>query len=257
MKNDEKQMKILSRVRKMMALASNAGATEGERDNAMRAVHATLAKYNLTLSEVDASDPNAEEKREQLRKQFLGKPWAIMIAGAVARMYFCHYFYQTLGGNAGPTQKATHIFIGRHSNVVTAQEMAEFVVTSVNREAQKYQRDTGGGYADYRAFAQGAAGRVFQRCAAIEADAKSKGVPAEASDLVHPEVQASTPGTALVIATLYKTEFDANEAFVTQKLGKIGKGRSMTLAGNRTARQAGAEFGSKVSLHTQITKDKK
>lgn len=256
MKNDEKQMKILARVRKMMALASNAGATEGERDNAMRAVHNTLAKYNLTLSQVDATDPNADEARKHLRKAFLGKPWAIMITGAIARMYFCHYHYQTMGGNAGPTQKAVHNFVGRHSNVVTAQEMAEFVVTSVNREAQKYQRGTGGTYADYRAFAQGAAGRVFQRCAAIETEAKSQGVkPDEAEDLE--QLTQGPPGTALVIATLYKTELDANAHFVEHHIGKLGSGRRMTIAANTTARRAGAEFGSKVSLHTQVTKDKK
>lgn len=254
MKNDEKQMKILSRVRKMMALASNAGATEGERDNAMRAVHATLAKYNLTLSQVDETDPNADEARKHLRKAFLGKPWAVMITSAIARMYFCHYHYQTVGGNAGPTQKAVHNFVGRHSNVVTAQEMAEFVVTSVNREAQKYQRDTSGTYADYRAFAQGAAARVFQRCAAIEDEAKSEGVKPEADD---DQLTQDQPGTALVIATLYKTETDANAHFVEHHIGKLGSGRRMSIAGNSTARAAGAVFGSKVSLHTQIGKDKK
>lgn len=244
--NDDKQKRILGRVRKMMALAADAGATEGERDNAMRAVHATLAKYNLTLSQVDASDPNAEEARKHLRKAFLGKPWAVQITGAIARMYFCHYHYQTMGGNAGPTQKAVHNFVGRYSNVVTAQEMSEFVVGSVNREAQKFQREIGGKYSDYRAFAQGAAARIYQRCVKIEADAKAKGVAAE------PEEKSDEPGTALVIATLYKTELDANTHFVETKIGKLRTGRSMSVAGNTDARRAGAAFGSKVSLNRQV-----
>lgn len=260
---DERQLKILRRVRKMMKLANDAGASEGERDNAMRMVHATLAKYNIAMSLVDAGDAQTEEKRESLRKAFLGKPWAIQIAAAIARMYFCHYHYSTMGGNAGPTQKALHVFVGRESNVVTAQEMAQFVVESVNREAQRYQRSIGGRYGDYRAFAQGAAQRIRERCYQIEQDAKTKGVEDVPTDeqpglLTSDEAFNQVPGTALVLASLYKTEDDANTAFVAKVYGKLGKGRSSTFAPGATtgnARSAGAKFGSKVSLHKQI-KDK-
>lgn len=259
---DERQLKILRRVRKMIKLAQG-NESEGERDNAMRAVHATLAKYNIAMSQVEASDEASEEKREHFRKAFLGKPWAIQIAASVARMYFCHYHYSTMGGNAGPTQKAMHTFVGRHSNVVTAQEMAEFVVASVNREAQRYQRSIGGRYGDYRAFAQGAAQRIRERCHEIEEHAKTKGVedvvvaPDDEGDLTV-EPNPRQPGTALVLASLYKKEDDANTEFVAKVFGKLGKGRSSTFAPGATtgsARRAGAEFGNKVSLHKQV-KDK-
>lgn len=256
----EIQNKVLRRVRKMMKLAQDAGASEGERDNAMRMVHATLAKYNISMSQVGTGEA-AEEAREHLAQPFLGKPWAIQIAAAVARMYFCHYFYQNMGGNAGPTQKAMHTFTGRHSNVVTAQEMARFVVESVNREAQRYQRSIGGRYGDYRAFAQGAAGRIRQRCHQIEEDAKTKGVE-DVPQSDEPETLAlqgpAQPGTALVLSTLYKTEEDANKQYIEKHVGKLGKGRASTYAPGATdhhARSAGAAFGSKVSLHKQV-KDK-
>jgi hypothetical protein len=241
------QAKILARVRKMMRLAQDAGATEGERETAMRHVHATLAKYNLSLGQVEASDEAANEARERLRKAFLGKPWAIQIAAAIARMYFCRYYYSTMGGNAGPTQKAMHTFVGRHSNVITAQEMAEFVVGCVNREAQRFQRKIGGRYGEYRAFAQGAAEKIRLRCYQIQKESEEKGV------IDDPELLTqSTPGTALVIAGLYKTEDEANKQYL-QKIGvELGKGRSQSYAEGYGARIAGREFGSKVSLNRQV-----
>lgn len=252
---DERQLKILRRVRKMMKLAQDAGATEGERDNAMRMVHATLAKHNLNMSLVGATDGVVEEKRGSSRTAFLGKPWAISIAAGIARMYFCHYHYNTMGGNAGPTQKAVHVFVGRESNVVTAQEMAQFVVESVNREAQRYQRSIGGKYSDYRAFAQGAMMRIRERCNKIEEDAKTKGVEDVPTD---GETDVSAPGTALVLASLYKREDDANTAFVAHVFGELKDGRKQTLAPSRAARNAGAAYGDKVSLHKQVnTSDQK
>lgn len=249
------QAKILRRVRKMINLANCAGATEGERDNAMRMVHATLAKYNISMSQVGTGEAS-EEARESLRQPFLGKPWAIRIAASIARMYFCHYHYSTMGGNAGPTQKAMHTFVGRHSNVVTAQEMARFVVEAVNREAQRYQRKIGGRYGDYRAFAQGAADKIRRRCAEIEAKAKEQGVQD-----VAPETEADDPelltqagtGTALVVANLYKTEADANAAWLEERGLKLGKGRSESVDRSKGhAHAAGIAYGAKVSLNKQV-----
>lgn len=254
MTDQKMQHKVLARVRKMIKLAENAGATEGERDNAMRAVHATLAKYNLTLSQVGADDA-AAEKRGKLAHEFLGKPWAISIAGAVARMYFCGYFYQTIGGNAGPTQKARHTFVGRESNVVTAREMAQFVVETVNREAQRYQRSIGGRYQDYRAFAQGATEKIRQRCYQIEQDAKTKGVEDIVAEDEPALLTGQQPGTALVLASLYQTEEEANKKILDDL--KLRTGRSQTYAEGSHARRAGAEFGSKVPLHRQVKKDPK
>ena len=51
MSYEEDKARALARVRKMLALANDAAATEGERENALRMAHATLAKYNLELAE--------------------------------------------------------------------------------------------------------------------------------------------------------------------------------------------------------------
>jgi hypothetical protein len=89
---DFDKAKILSRVRKLMALANDAGATEGERDNAIRMAHATLAKYNLSISEVEASGKTTDEKRvidNDLRT--IAHPWIVTVMHGIAALYFCEY----------------------------------------------------------------------------------------------------------------------------------------------------------------------
>jgi hypothetical protein len=43
---------ILEKVKKLLALANDKGATEGERDNALRMAHGMLAKHNLDMSDL-------------------------------------------------------------------------------------------------------------------------------------------------------------------------------------------------------------
>lgn len=238
MTNSAEQDKVLNRIRKMMKLANDAGATEGERDNAMRMIHATLAKHNLEMSDVEASDPAQQEKRERMRSLFLGKPWACQIANAIAHLYFCRYFREHIGGNAGPTQKCGHHFVGRHSNVVTAQEMAQWVVESVNREAQRFQRMMRTGYGEYRAFAQGAADRIMERCHQIRAESEKQ--------------QANNNCTGLIVANLYRTELIANEQFLKDEGVRLKAGRSQSEAEGALARAAGRSYGNSVSLNRQV-----
>lgn len=67
--------KIINRIKKMLALANDAAAAEGERDNAMRMAYNLLAKHNLTMATVEG--PTNGEKREQNAAQFYGRPWAL------------------------------------------------------------------------------------------------------------------------------------------------------------------------------------
>lgn len=239
---DDQRHRILDRVRKMLRLAQDAGATEGERDNAMRMAHATLAKYNLELAEteVQGGSTSKEEPREKQSEDFLGHPWALQISAAIARLYFCFYYYQGIRGNGGPNRKAKHVFVGRHSNAITAKEMAAFVTQAVHREACRYQRAVKGNVPIYRAFAQAAAQKVRLRVHEILEATKAQ------------TTAPKTPGTALVLASVYKTEEQANLQFL-QGLGmKFGHGRQQSFAGDAAARTAGAAYGASVSLQRQI-----
>src|SRR5277367_6879077 len=82
-----------ARIRKMLALAADAGATEGERDSALRMAHATMIKYNLDAVEMGAAA--ADDPRSENDGTFLGFPWSQRICVSVARLMFCRYYLRS------------------------------------------------------------------------------------------------------------------------------------------------------------------
>lgn len=238
---DEVNEKVINRLKKMLALANNAGATEGERDAALQQSYTLLAKYNLTMAQVDQHNNTPEEAREAQKATFPVYPWARQIANQVAGLFFCKYYYMKLGVG----KQATHVFIGKESNAATAQYMAEFVVRSVMREAAKMY---GSAIApEARNFAVGVVSKLWDRIREIKASFNKK-------------QEVETTGTALVLASLYESEAKANASWLEQ-LGvklKAGVNRQKGVT-DSDAYVAGREFGAKVSLAPQIatTRDNK
>lgn len=232
--------KILARVQKMLNLGNNAGATEGERDNAMRMAHATLAKYNLSLTDVDEAKAESKAKaagepREEHTTTFYGRPWARNVCNNIGKLFFCYYLYTS-------HKKATnvkHYFIGRHSNAVTAAMIAEFVVKSIMKEGNRQKREEMEGNPWLRTFCWGAANRVKERVAKLIAG--------------EDESQQGETGTALVLASYYQTETVANAVMVKNLYPALGKGRGgkgYSTGGDAYSR--GRAYGGSVSLNTQL-----
>lgn len=226
--------KVINRLKKMLALANNAGATEGERDAALQQSYSLLAKYNLTMAQVEDHNATPEEQRLAEKATFPVYPWARQIAGQVADLFFCRYYFMRLGVG----KQATHVFIGKESNAATAQYMAEYVVRSVMREAAKLY---GSAIApDARNFAVGVVSKLYDRIKQIKANFNKQEEP-------------TTTGTALVLASLYKQEAEANTAWIANiglKLRtRVSHQKGIT---DGAAFAAGVEFGAKVSLAPQI-----
>lgn len=226
--------KVINRLKKMLALANNAGATDGEREAALKQSYSLLAKYNLTMAQVDTHNSTPQEERLAEKATFPVYPWARQIAGQVSSLFFCKYYFMRLGAG----KQATHVFIGKESNAATAQYMAEFVVRSVMREAAKMY---GSAIApEARNFAVGVVSKLYDRIKEIKASFNKQEEP-------------STTGTAMVLASLYKTEEEANANFLS-KLGvklKHGVNRQKDVT-DSAAFSAGRDFGGKVSLSPQI-----
>lgn len=220
--------KILDRVRKLLALANDAAATENERDNALRMAHGMLAKHNLAMA--DVTDREAMEGREELETQTYGMKWCRGVARSVARMFFCTVF---IGRKINGT-KLTYHFVGKQSNVVTAALMTEYLIKSILKECRsRYKENLS---PESRSFATGAEFRLWQR---VEKILASGGEDLE-------------PGTGLVVVELYKTEKAANEAFIQAKGTKLvpfGKRGKPAKAG---AFSAGMKFGDSLGLNGQI-----
>lgn len=233
--NNKDQDRILSRVRKMMALANDAGASEGERDNALRMVHATLAKHNLTMAHAEAAGANME-KRDKVTAESRNQPWARSVAHSVGEFMFCRYFFSSCD-KAG---KITHNFVGREDNARTAAEMAEYVIGSIMKQANrewKKQADPGPWWTS---FCKGAADQIRERCKELRAQA-------ERAD------QQGSTGTSLVLASFYKTEADANAKYLAEVLNLKLKSAAPRTKRAGDGYSAGKAFGSNISLNRQVS----
>lgn len=235
--------RILARVQKCLNIAHCEGAAQEERDTAMRMAHAILAKHNLDLAQVGALEGQASmdamEPRVENKGVFGGWPWALQVCSSIASLFFCHYIVVK---NRRSTHFTTHCFIGRTSNAVTASTVAEFVVKSVYSEACRQMRAQREGYPYLRAFCWGAQQAIARRVRELRVDPE--------------QVKESTqrdPGTALVLASLYDTEAEANRRFIEQLYPHLRTMRSRTKGlTNAEAMQRGREFGNNVSLSPQL-----
>lgn len=221
--------KILDKVRKLLALSSDSGATEGERDNAVRMAHGLLAKHNLVMADVEAHQ--AVEGRELHTFDTFGMKWCRRVCRAMGTLFFCKYF---ISGKINGT-KMRHSFVGKQANAVTAALMSEYLITSILKEARsRYQHNLS---PMSRAFGFGAATRLMDRV--------DRMVETGGEDLA--------PSTALMVVSLYKTEAAANATF----LASIGV--ELTSYGNKHAKDvntrayaAGKSFADGLSLSGQV-----
>jgi len=230
---------IIERVKKMLRLAANAAATEGERDNALRMAHATIARYNLDLATIDAQAdaPRPDEPRGEQTDAFGAAPWARRIACDVAELFFCRYLFTRMRG----TSRVKHSFIGRTSNATTASLIARFVIESVDREAQERIQGTGRAAQtreNRRSFSWGAAMAIHERVKALEAG-RDAAMPVNGN------------GTALVLGSLYQKEAAANELFVRRHYPHLRTSTSR-IAGFSSAYADGHAYGKTVSLAAQV-----
>ena len=219
---------IVIKVRKLLNLANCDGATEGERDNAMRMAHNLLAKHNLSMSHVIEEDT---EQREQSTITVSNVMWTATVGKAIAKLFFCEFYITKRKDNIDLN------FIGRTSNVVTANEMTKFVIKSIRKEssARSY-----GDASFSRSFTKGAAGRLYERCVELRKEAEQE------------ETVPST-STAVSLSSVYRTEEEANRKHMSEKMGL--KLTSRMAKNNRirpSAYNEGAEFGNGISLSRQV-----
>lgn len=222
--------KIINRVKKMLTLANDLAATEGERDNALRMAYATMSKYNIDMATVQAF--GQVEPRVNFDSVCFSMLWSKHIHQIVGELFFCKYFF---GQKVNGTQ-CKHHFVGKESNAMTAAVIADFVVKSILKEARsmyKYNLAP-----ESRSFALGAMHKLNERVKEIKA--------AEAK-----QAEQAATGTALVLANLYITEQSANEEFMAGYRLKRSKGRGKQ-AGDAEAYAAGQEFGAKINLSAQV-----
>lgn len=225
--------KILERVKKMLALANDEAASDGERDNAMRMAHATLMKYQLSLADLDAHTREKEDPRGRMDTEGWNLAWCKDLRAVVARLFFCQYL---MGGKINAT-RGRHIYIGRASNVVTAAYMSDWIIASLLKEADRRfkHRLTPEG----RSFCLGAVVALRRRVNDI-LRASQEAVDAERGT-----------GTSLVVADYFRQEQEENDAWINANMRvrtKVTRHKS-PLSG---AYHEGHAFGNSINLNKQV-----
>lgn len=227
--------KALDKIRKLIALGTNDGATENERETAMRMAHSMMLKHNIDRSHLDFKFAKDQEKRVIVRGKFFGRPWARQVAQSVAQLFFCDYLF--IAATKG--KDTQHLFLGLQSNADTAHEFSRWLVESIAKEGKRRNRKEGdGGNLWWRSFCTGAAQSIANRVARMIADAKR--IDTE-----------SQPGTALVVANLYQVELAANlelrnKVYPRTKAGRTGSNRMSD------GIHSGREFGNSVHLSRDV-----
>lgn len=143
----EKTESVIRRVRKLLEITVERGATEEEAANAAARVHALLAQYNLDLAEVHDSSVEGLEPQEYQDRY--NDPWRRALATNVASLFFCRYFYQTVyveGRQSTRRQRGIkHTFVGKPHNVTVARCTYDYLVKTITRLAGNnlsiYKRD--------------------------------------------------------------------------------------------------------------------
>jgi hypothetical protein len=221
--------KVLERIKKMIALGNDSAATEGERETALRMAYNLLAKHNLSISDLPGDQSNEVRERQDI--VISADKWARSLAHAVAKLFFCKYFYSSTGTSG----KDKHCFVGRQSNVITARYMSEYLIKSVKREATaRYKSPTS---PHGRSFCVGTVDSVRKRV----------------EQMLQQDTE-STPGTALVLVGVHKREAAANDKWLEQA------GLALTTSKSRAdnslragAFHDGRDYGKTVSLNQQVT----
>jgi hypothetical protein len=226
---------VIEKVKKLMRLGENDGATEAERDRAMAQAHKFLAKYNLDLAAVSGDDGKDDRTDEII--QFANNPAARSIAFHISELYFVKYMYFR-GTNR-------HLFIGTSVNVAAAIDITKWLLKNIDKEARRSLRADPVAWHNtvestyITSFRHGAADAIAMKVQEIiEASREQK--------------SEAVPGTSLVLADVYQREQDENDRFAQEKYGASRKAKARSRKVDFGAYTSGVQHGQSVNLQKQV-----
>jgi hypothetical protein len=119
---EPKNEALINRIRKLLALGSEANPNSHEREIALTKAHELLAEHNLDLSSL------AEKSDIGVRSTGLnGVSWIRQLTFAVAKLYYCE--------SLNPVGSEEMCFLGTQENTLVATMMTEYLANSIAKEA--------------------------------------------------------------------------------------------------------------------------
>lgn len=235
---DTKELAVLEKVRKLMTLAADGGATQAEAESATGLAMRLLEAYNLDMTQVEAASKSGTAKRSDQKKAGGLYQWQRSLWEAVAKLNFCMYWplkewdetkenqYERKRGNPGVMGGWTfrHRVLGRHSNVVSTQVMADYLEGAIERLTRaRYSHNIWAKEAT--SFREGMTAAITRRLNEKRAEA------VKAEQERHYSGAGAHAG-ALVLASVIQAEQDANDDYL------YGEGYSQRQRDQRAAADA-------------------
>ena len=221
------QMKdsLLTRIKKLMAMTVERGATVEEAATAARKIQQILFEHNLSMSQVESHNPDQP-------KEGMGKTeYTMKFGGPMAARWMAtltHYIAKYNFGYVVTNTRERKIWvIGKPSNVEVILYMAEYIGLEIQRLCKERMKGPNNNSSFYNAFTRGAVDTIRQRLYEQQEVSKAQ----------------STTGTALVVAS----EAQLKQA-VAQYFPRLRAGRSARSLRDGGAYRQGQEAGRGISI---------
>jgi hypothetical protein len=230
--------KIMERIRKLLALSNN--PNEHEAAAAAAKAQSLLAEYNLSLAEVvidKKKDAGFVADGSILTAPY---PWRRQLAAAVARLYFCEYYYTTVGPKNNA--KNAHYFVGQPHNIDVAKMMFVYLEQTVDRLAKEgAQNLPRSEQSPYRTtFRNTCTNRLRIR------------IMERIKEAMEGKVKSETTGKALLLVDVYQSNQRALTAHLAQTVpGLRAKASKIAIIHGKGALD-GDTAGRSIGLDTQV-----
>lgn len=242
--------RVIERIKKLLALSES--ANEHEAALAAEKAQELLAEYNIDMFDIQETedDPTAEvhEERAQSRPQ----AWRRSVYMAVAKMYFCEYYF--IGGvfvldpnsKRGRVKRDTHCFVGKPHNTEVAKLMAAYLCATILRlssqGSHQYPKSERARYK--KSFHNAASHRLYWRIMDRIEKAKKEGLTtAEGRNLP-------------ALLSMYDQEMSANQSWINDHVGSLKTSTSKTKSTHLGGIYDGRDAAENSSLDPQV-KDSK
>lgn len=120
--------KIIEKIQKLLNTANDRGATENEAMIAALKAQELMAKYSISMTDIETQDENDEIVEAQFETG-TGNKWKYILAHVVADNFCCKLFMYG---------KTTVVFYGFKKNADIARDVFKFLFNTGNRLATRY-----------------------------------------------------------------------------------------------------------------------
>lgn len=209
--------KVLDKVRKLMTLANDGGATEGEANAALEAAQAIMAKNNLTMAQLEAAGKSGGEGAARLKSQLKGKAgysYQQQLMLTVAQTNHCTVLTTYVW--KGNRRMATgYALIGREANVAAALGMFDYLNQSLERIVTPFIKGDNTQRLSKAAisFKEGAAQRLQERLSERFYAAQAEQSAAARAQRKAAQATGSGTGLVVVMEDFAEAERHANSDF--------------------------------------------